>query len=35
METFEDFLATIDEPEKRQRLEEIFAWVEKEFPTSK
>lgn len=35
METFEDFLATMDEPEKRQRLEEIFAWVEKEFPQLK
>ncbi|EUJ23574.1 hypothetical protein PGRAN_07938 [Listeria grandensis FSL F6-0971] len=33
METLEDFLTKIDDPQNRMRTEEIFAWVMKEFPT--
>ncbi len=33
METFEPFLATIDNHEHRQKIEEVFTWVLKTFPT--
>lgn len=32
METFEDYLATVP-PEQVPRFEEVFAWVEEQFPT--
>lgn len=32
METFDDFLATIDDPERRAKLDDVFVWVRKTFP---
>ncbi|ERG67915.1 iron chaperone [Exiguobacterium chiriqhucha] len=32
METFDDFLATIDDPEHRAKLDDIFVWVRETFP---
>lgn len=32
METFDDFLATIDDPEQRAKLDDVFAWVRETFP---
>lgn len=32
METFDDFLATIDDLEHRAKLDDVFAWVRKTFP---
>jgi len=33
MEVFEEYLATIADPLQHARTEEIFTWVNKEFPT--
>ncbi|WP_270181346.1 iron chaperone [Alkalihalobacillus sp. CinArs1] len=32
METFEDYLSKIEEPEHRARMEEVFDWVEEKYP---
>lgn len=32
METFDDFLETIDDPEHRAKLDDIFVWVRETFP---
>lgn len=32
METFDDFLLTIDEPERRAKLADLFNWVRETFP---
>lgn len=32
MEVFEDYLAAIDNPQHRERLVEIFAWIAQRFP---
>ncbi|UTT43693.1 iron chaperone [Exiguobacterium aurantiacum] len=32
METFDDFLATVDDPERRAKLDDVFVWVRKTFP---
>ncbi|KYG26046.1 iron chaperone [Alkalihalobacillus trypoxylicola] len=32
MSTFHDFLEKIDNPEHKQRMEEILTWVKEEFP---
>ncbi|WP_214826660.1 DUF1801 domain-containing protein [Exiguobacterium sp. s26] len=32
METFDDFLATIDDLEHRAKLDDIFVWVRETFP---
>ena len=32
MEVFADYLVQIDEPQHRDRTEEVLAWVTKEFP---
>lgn len=32
METFNDFLNTIENVEHRTRMEEILSWIEKKFP---
>ena len=32
MEVFEEFLAGIDNPDHRERMEEILGWVMNEFP---
>jgi len=32
MEAFADYLAKIDNPEHRERMEEVFAWVFNTFP---
>jgi len=32
METFDDFLLTIDEPERRAKLADVFNWVRETFP---
>lgn len=32
METFDDFLASIDDPERRAKLDDVFVWVRKTFP---
>lgn len=32
METLEDYLAGIDNPDHRERLEEIFNWILEKFP---
>ena len=32
METFNDFLQTIDDPEQRAKLGDVFIWVRKTFP---
>ncbi|MFC4306765.1 iron chaperone [Cohnella boryungensis] len=32
MEAFADYLARIDNPQQRDRTEEIFAWVTQKFP---
>ncbi len=33
MEVFGDFLASIEDREKRKRMEEVFSWVHATFPT--
>ncbi|GKU80134.1 iron chaperone [Paenibacillus sp. L3-i20] len=33
MEVFSEFLEKIDNPQHRERTEEVFAWVAKTFPT--
>lgn len=33
MKTFEPFLTTIDNQNHRQKIEEVFAWVQKTFPS--
>lgn len=35
METLEDYLAGIDNPDHRERLEEIFNWILEKFPNLK
>ncbi|MCT4783064.1 MULTISPECIES: iron chaperone [Exiguobacterium] len=32
METFDDFLATMDDPEQRAKLADVFIWVRETFP---
>ncbi|TLG76649.1 iron chaperone [Culicoidibacter larvae] len=32
MDTFAEYLAAVDNPEHRARLEAIFAWIDSEFP---
>lgn len=32
METFEDYLETIDNPDHRMRLSDLFNWITEEFP---
>lgn len=32
METFDDFLTTIDDPERRAQLDDVFHWVRQTFP---
>lgn len=32
MEVFEEFLTSIDNPDHRNRMEEVLTWVLKEFP---
>jgi len=32
MEAFADYLAKIDNPQHRERMEEVFAWVTGKFP---
>lgn len=32
METFAEFLAEIDDPQHRARMEEVLAWVTEKFP---
>lgn len=32
METFDDFLATMDDPEQRATLSDVFTWVRETFP---
>lgn len=32
METFDDFLATIDDSKQRAKLDDVFVWVRKTFP---
>lgn len=32
METFEEYLATIDTPEHKERMEHIFNWIKETFP---
>lgn len=32
MDTFAAYLAAVDSPEQRARLEEIFDWIDSEFP---
>ncbi|UTR12674.1 iron chaperone [Evansella sp. LMS18] len=33
MEVFEDFLTGIDNPDHRERMEEILGWIRNKFPT--
>ncbi|QGQ99154.1 iron chaperone [Paenibacillus psychroresistens] len=33
MEVFAEFLAGIDNPDHRERTEEVFTWITKKFPT--
>ncbi|MBD8070041.1 iron chaperone [Bacillus sp. PS06] len=35
MEALTEYIATIDEPQHRERVEEIFAWISEKFPTLK
>ncbi|WP_028782395.1 iron chaperone [Thalassobacillus devorans] len=35
MEVFEDFLAKIDDPDHRERTEEVLQWVAEQFPQLK
>ncbi len=32
METFDEYLAGIQDPAHRQRVQEIFSWIEQQFP---
>lgn len=32
METFEEYLETLTEPDHKERVEEVLAWVREEFP---
>ncbi|SDJ09844.1 iron chaperone [Salimicrobium halophilum] len=32
METFAEYLATLKEPDQRERVEEVLEWVKEEFP---
>ncbi|MDD3214113.1 MAG: iron chaperone [Eubacteriales bacterium] len=32
MDEWNEYMAGIDEPEHRARMEEIFAWIQREFP---
>lgn len=32
METFDDFLTTIDDPERRAKLDDVFDWIRQTFP---
>ncbi|MBM7095188.1 iron chaperone [Bacillus sp. H-16] len=32
MDTFEEFVKQIDNPEHRERMEEVLAWVQETFP---
>lgn len=34
MEVFEEFLEKIDNPQRRERTEEVLVWVAKVFPSS-